>query len=118
MARSASAELDWIALEWEVGSLFSGAPVAEEELFAGRTPEISRMLEAILENGKHVILFGERGVGKTSIGNVFWKRYNRSLQTVVTARVQADPSDSFSSLWINALDELRKRRTMTASASV
>ncbi len=107
MARSAMTETDWLTLEWEVGSLFSGAPVAEEEMFAGRTPEVSRMLEAVLDNGKHVVLFGERGVGKTSIANVFWKRYNKTLQTVVAARVQADPSDSFSSLWIKALEELK-----------
>jgi Cdc6-like AAA superfamily ATPase len=118
MARAARTDLDWVTLEWEVGSLFSGAPVAEEELFAGRTPEVSRMIEAVLENGKHVILFGERGVGKTSIGNVFWKRYNKSLQTVVTARVQADPSDSFSSLWINALDELKATANGTGKADL
>lgn len=107
MPRSARTEVDWLSLEWEVGSLFSGAPVAEEDMFAGRTNEVSRMLEAILDPAKHVVLFGERGVGKTSIANVFWKRYNKTLQTVVAARVQADPSDSFSSLWIKALEELK-----------
>src|SRR4051794_9787010 len=100
MTRSKTRDMNWVTLEWEVGSLFSGAPVAEEEMFAGRTPEVSRMLEAVLDPAKHVILFGERGVGKTSIANVFWKRYNKTLQTVVAARAQADPSDSFSSLWI------------------
>ena len=107
MARNSKTDTDWLTLEWEVGSLFSGAPVAEEEMFAGRTPEVSRMLEAVLDSGKNVVLFGERGVGKTSIANVFWKRYNKTLQTVVAARVQADPSDSFSSLWIKALEELK-----------
>ena len=65
------------------------------------------MLEAVLDRSKHVVLFGERGVGKTSIANVFWKRYNARLQTVIAARVQADPSDTFSSLWLKAFDELR-----------
>lgn len=106
LARSKT-ENEWLALEWEVGSLFSGAPVAEEEMFAGRTPEVSRMLEAVLDRAKHVVLFGERGVGKTSIANVFWKRYNKALQTIIAARVQADPSDSFSSLWIKAIEELK-----------
>ncbi len=100
-------EADWIALEWEIGRLFSGAPVREEDLFAGRPGEILRMLETVLEPGKHVVLYGERGVGKTSIANVFWKRYNERLQTVIAARVQADPSDTFSSIWLKALDEFR-----------
>lgn len=98
---------DWLVLEWEIGSFFSGAPVAEEEMFAGRTPEVSKMLEAVLDRAKHVVLFGERGAGKTSIANVFWKRYNKTLQTVIAGRVQADPSDNFSSLWIKALEELK-----------
>lgn len=98
---------DWWALGFEISTLFSGAPVAEEQLFAGRSAEVRRILEAVFERSKHVVLFGERGVGKTSIANVFWKRYNRSLQTFIAARVQTDPSDDFSSLWRKALTELR-----------
>lgn len=97
---------DWYALEFEVSTLFSGAPVAEEDLFAGRRSEVRRILETVFERSKHVVLFGERGVGKTSIANVFWKRYNKTLQTFIAARVQADPSDDFSSLWRKALSEL------------
>lgn len=97
---------DWWLLSFEIDQLFNGAPVAEEELFAGRAVEVRRILEAVLEKSKHVILFGERGVGKTSIANVFWRRYNAQLQTVVAARVQADPTDTFASLWNKAFDEL------------
>jgi len=62
------------------------------------------MLEAVFERSRHVALFGERGVGKTSIANVFWRRFG-GLKTVIAARVQADPSDTFSSLWNKAIDE-------------
>jgi Cdc6-like AAA superfamily ATPase len=51
-------------------------------------------------------LFGERGVGKTSLSNVFWKRFNKTLKSFVVARVQCGPHDTFSSLWIRALEEL------------
>lgn len=97
---------EWYVLLHELSTLFSGAPIAEEDLFAGRATEIGRVLEASLTPARNVIIFGERSVGKTSISNIFWKRYNRSLQTVVAARVQADPSDTFSSLWIKGLEEL------------
>ncbi len=103
---SVVSEEDWWTLSFEIDHLFNGAPVAEEDLFAGRAAEVHRILEAVLERSKHVILFGERGVGKTSIANVFWRRYNARLQTVVAARVQADPADTFSSLWNKAFDEL------------
>jgi Cdc6-like AAA superfamily ATPase len=111
-------ESDWLQLEWELGTLFSGAPVAEDDLFAGRGAEVRRMLETVLDRSKHVVLFGERGVGKTSIANVFWKRYNKVLQTVVAARVQADPSDNFSSLWIKALEELQAVSVQTGRADL
>ena len=39
--------------------------------------------------------------------NVFWKRFNTTIRSFVVARIQADPSDSFSSLWLRALEELR-----------
>ncbi|MCB1421367.1 MAG: AAA family ATPase [Nitratireductor sp.] len=99
-------EEDWWSISFEIDHLFNGAPVAEEELFAGRATEVRRILEVVLERSKHVILYGERGVGKTSIANVFWRRYNARLQTIVAARVQADPADTFSSLWNKAFDEL------------
>jgi Cdc6-like AAA superfamily ATPase len=98
---------DWIMLEFEISSLFDGAPIDEEDLFAGRLTEVSQILRAVMEKSKHVVLFGERGVGKTSLSNVFWKRYNKSLRSFVVARVQAGPHDSFSSLWIRALEELK-----------
>lgn len=100
-----TSESDWLSLEWEIARLFSGAPVQEEELFAGRDSEIRRILEAVFERSRHVVLYGERGVGKTSIANMFWRRYNQTLQTIIAARVQADPSDTFASLWAKVFDE-------------
>jgi ATP-dependent Clp protease ATP-binding subunit ClpA len=67
---------DWMMLEFEISTLFDGAPIDEEDLFAGRSHEVRRILEAVFARSKHVVLFGERGVGKTSLSNVFWKRFN------------------------------------------
>ncbi len=102
-----STEEEWFALHYEIAELFSTGPVDEERLFAGRTSQVRLLLETVFERSKHAILFGERGVGKTSLSNIFWKRFGKSLKTIVAARVQADPSDTFSSLWIKALEELR-----------
>ncbi|WP_422024743.1 AAA family ATPase [Pyruvatibacter mobilis] len=102
---------DWFLLEFEISNLFDGAPIDEEDLFAGRATEIRKMLSAVMEKSKHVVLFGERGVGKTSLSNIFWKRFGRTIKSFVVARVQASPSDDFSSLWIRALDELQSSGT-------
>jgi GTPase SAR1 family protein len=98
---------EWTALEFEIAALFDGAPVDEEQLFAGRIAEILKMLTTVMERSRHVVLFGDKGVGKTSLSNVFWKRYHKTLRSFIVARVQASPSDNFSSLWIRALEELQ-----------
>ncbi len=98
---------DWMMLEFEISRLFDGAPVDEEQLFAGRLAEVTKMLRTVMERSRHVVLFGERGVGKTSLSNIFWKRYGKTLQSFIVARVQGGPHDDFSSLWIRALEELK-----------
>jgi putative ribosome biogenesis GTPase RsgA len=63
---------DWQAREWEVQDLFSpAAPINSASLIAGRQEQISQLTDAVFENGRHAILFGERGVGKTSLANTF-----------------------------------------------
>ena len=105
--RKPSSSAEWMNFEFEIATLFDGAPIDEEDLFAGRATEVRRILEAVLSRSKHVVLFGERGVGKTSLSNVFWKRFNQTLRRFIVARVQAGPQDSFSSLWVRALEELK-----------
>lgn len=104
--RKPSTPDEWMMLALEISALFDGAPIDEEDLFAGRASEVKRILETVFARSKHVVLFGERGVGKTSLSNVFWKRFNKSLRSFIVARVQAGPHDTFSSLWIRALEEL------------
>ena len=107
---------DWLQLELRLGQLFSSAPLApalslehgpEEELSAGRAAVAQRMMEAVRDPAKHIILYGERGIGKTSLSNTFWRGPDIMQRPTFTARVQAYPSDKFSSLWKRALDELR-----------
>ena len=63
---------DWQALSYEAAQIFSpSAPVDEAALFAGRQTQIRKLIEAVLEKGKHAVLYGERGVGKTSLVKVF-----------------------------------------------
>jgi len=78
---------DWFHLSWEISTLFDGAPVDEEDLFAGRATEVRKIIEAVFSKSKHVVLFGERGVGKTSLTNVFWKRFSKTLRSFIIARI-------------------------------
>jgi Cdc6-like AAA superfamily ATPase len=80
--------------------LFSpGAPIDENELFAGRADQINRLVEAVLQRGQHAIVFGERGVGKTSLARTFSVRLVRPTKTLSSVVVNCDPSDTYTSLW-------------------
>jgi Cdc6-like AAA superfamily ATPase len=46
-------------------------PVSSPDVFAGRLPLLAQMIEAIEDQRSHVILHGERGIGKTSLLRVF-----------------------------------------------
>jgi Cdc6-like AAA superfamily ATPase len=101
---------DWDAKAFEAGQLFSpAAPIDERDLFAGRRFQIDKMLEAAAEKGKHAVLFGERGVGKTSMARVFHAMFPKTVRHVLAVREQVDPSDDFSSIWRKVFKDLRVR---------
>lgn len=45
-------------------------PIRLREFFAGRIEQIERIKRAISARGQHIILYGDRGVGKTSLANI------------------------------------------------
>lgn len=52
------------------GVFTPGSPIDSLDLFSGRMEQVSDILNAYSTKGQHVALFGERGVGKTSIANI------------------------------------------------
>ncbi len=99
---------DWEALAYEASQVFSpSAPVDEAALFAGREPQIRRLIEAILEKGKHVVLYGERGVGKTSLVKVLNRLFPTITSRLLLMREQADPTDTFSSIWVKVFKDIQ-----------
>jgi Cdc6-like AAA superfamily ATPase len=80
------------------------APVDQQALFAGRLEQLMRVLNAVTQKGQHAILFGERGVGKTSLARVIAQMGpHHGWQT---AQVNCDPTMTFSSLWHKVLREI------------
>ena len=82
-------------------------PIATRDLFAGRWEQITTLVDSVTQSGLHVVIYGERGVGKTSLSNVIGPivrafdddkpaggRAPRLIMKVV-----ASSDDSFSSLW-------------------
>ena len=107
---------DWPQFELDVGRLFSAAPLSPVGspdyvpggLDPGRASEVRLMMQAVRDPAKHILLYGERGLGKTSLANTFWRGNGSTTpHPLLVARVQACPFDDFSSLWSRALVELQ-----------
>ena len=98
-------EADWDILLAANQTLFKPkTPIDDDKLFSGRIKQIQEVLEVIWEEGGHAVIFGERGVGKTSLANIIDHRVLSVLSSVKGLKVSCSPGDSFFDLWSNILD--------------
>lgn len=76
------------------------APIDDLDLFAGRNAQAQEVIGAITQKGQHAAVYGERGVGKTSLANVLADIFkDPSLPSFVSVKVNCQTDDSFPSLW-------------------
>jgi Cdc6-like AAA superfamily ATPase len=98
--------VDFAKLAFQAGSVFTpGSPVNEKDLFAGRLDQIDQVMNAASQRGYHAVLYGERGVGKTSLSNIIGVALGDVGKWVVP-RVNCDGTDTFTSLWRKALQDI------------
>jgi hypothetical protein len=85
-----------------------GTPVGRLDMLAGRMPQLTDIVSAVSMAGQHVGLYGERGVGKTSLANVVAQFFDNAtrLEHYRTVRVNCSTEDTFKSLWANVFAEL------------
>ncbi|HBO3630043.1 TPA: AAA family ATPase [Pseudomonas aeruginosa] len=96
-----------IKKQMEVNRIFTPTtPVDESSLFSGRQQQLGRVVEAVAQKGQHVVIYGERGVGKTSLSNVLGQFLSGQSSVVIAPRATADSGDSFSSLWRKVFSEI------------
>lgn len=108
------AKIDYQKISFHAGAVFTpGSPINEKDLFAGRKVEIARIIDAISQRGQHAILFGERGVGKTSLANILAAVLQDHGQSVIFPKTNCDPDDQFSDLWRRVLGDIEIEQTKT-----
>ena len=84
------------------------APVSRLDMLAGRQAQILDVINAVSQQGQHVGLYGERGVGKTSLANVLADLFDASgLPHFQAALVNCASEDTYTMLWRNVFRELR-----------
>ncbi len=86
------------------------APVDEKQLFAGRKELVRTVIDVICQRGQHAILFGERGVGKTSLANVLSGFLEGLGKPIIAPRVNCDGTDNYTSLWRKIFSEIQISR--------
>jgi Cdc6-like AAA superfamily ATPase len=93
----------WDRLILDAGQVFTpNTPIDEKSLFAGRQSQIRRVIDVVNQKGQHAIIFGERGVGKTSLANVLSSFLNMPA-ALLAPRVNCDSTDTFDSVWRKVL---------------
>src|SRR4051794_6161605 len=76
------------------------APINDVDLFADRPDQSFSCLDALFQRGLHVALYGERGVGKTSLANVLPKIIrDTGLPALNAVRIDCNTNDTFNSIW-------------------
>src|SRR5208283_1579722 len=92
----------------EINQSFTpGSPIDSRDLFAGRKRQREKLMNTIFQKGEHAILFGERGVGKTSLTNILFDfplllgkyEYQR-------AKINCSESMSFEAIWRSIFKQL------------
>ena len=104
-------EADSTRIRVQLARVFSpSAPIGNIELFAGRMEEMRQSVSAVSQQGQHVILFGERGVGKTSLAGLvheFWSDLAKDQTSVFAVRYNCDSSDTYTRIWSNIAESIR-----------
>jgi Cdc6-like AAA superfamily ATPase len=84
----------------KLGVIFKpSTPITSLDIFSGRQSELSALVSAINQNGRHAILYGERAVGKTSLSNVIRFHLRCPGAVILTPLCNCTADDSFKAIW-------------------
>ncbi len=80
-------------------------PISKMDLFAGRLDQLRKVSNAVRTQARHAILFGDRGVGKTSLASIFNDIFigDDGMRIV---KVNCADTDDFRNVWRKALKKI------------
>jgi Cdc6-like AAA superfamily ATPase len=94
-------------LEFKLGQYFKPTmPINREDLFSGRRGITQEVLDAVNQQGQHIILYGERGVGKTSLANMIMIRAKCPTAYIMAPHVNCTGASTYDSIWVALLDDI------------
>ena len=88
-----------------VGEIYTPSyPIEIIDLFSGRELQFREITSAITQKGRQIIIYGDRGVGKTSFANIVRALFQSQRQV---SKVSCNSDDTFETLWHNIMSKLK-----------
>ena len=81
-------------------------PINSLNLFFGRTTEVRSLIEHLNTPGQHALLFGDRGVGKSSLANIASELLLKGLASGRFYKKRCDSTDTFKSILAGPLSDV------------
>ncbi len=85
-------------------SFSPSAPIDRRDVFAGRRDQLAALYTVMRQRGQHAVIYGERGVGKTSLAGIAADQARQD--SFFTAHVICDSGDDFGSIWRKIFEEI------------
>src|SRR5258708_21234121 len=90
----------------QIAKSFSPSAPIDRRAFAGRASQITDVINACTQRGQHVVIFGERGAGKTSLANLLGQLLGTKFVTPACGSINCDQTTTFASLWKAIFSEI------------
>ncbi len=101
-------EREWNELYMLLASTFSPhRPINDNDLFVGRIEIVTKVIDAVFQEGKHVVLYGDRGIGKSSLANSLKLTLPRFKQTIYCTKRSCTVEHDFGMIWRHLLDDFQ-----------
>ncbi|MXY45971.1 MAG: AAA family ATPase [Chloroflexi bacterium] len=98
----------WQELDIKLSQAFSpAAAIIRSDFFRGRRTVMRQLVDVVNQDGQHAIIYGERGVGKTSLANVlstFLEPF--TSETIASARVNCYRQTTYKEIWNSLLEQV------------
>lgn len=96
---------EWLSLELAVMEVFTPhGPIDEDAFFAGRSDMTTEVIDVVFQKGCHAIIYGERGVGKTSFANILRDRIFSRSRTIRVIKRNCTSAHNYKLIWQHVLD--------------
>lgn len=84
------------------------APTDDRQLFRGRREQMRALTQVMQAQGQHAIVFGERGVGKTSLAYMAMGTFTAHTPDALAIRIACGATDTYTTVWRKLVPRLEQ----------